>query len=208
MKYEDNMIAISELQPDYLGFIFYKKSSRFFDAQIPEIPKNIKKTGVFVNATQEEIIEKVIQYDLQAVQLHGSESPEFCSELKQKCYISTPLNVRVEIIKVFSIKDEFDFATLKPYEAFVDYFLFDTKGKSPGGNGVTFDWKVLENYTSEKPFFLSGGIGLETIPKLEAFLKSNASKYCYALDINSKFEIVPGLKNVEELRMFKEMIIN
>ncbi|QHI38725.1 N-(5'-phosphoribosyl)anthranilate isomerase [Kordia antarctica] len=204
MKYEDNMIAISELQPDYLGFIFYKKSLRFFDAHIPEIPKSIKKTGVFVNSSQEEIIEKVIQHDLLAVQLHGSESPEFCSELKD--YISTPLNVRVEIIKVFSIKDEFDFTTLKQFEAFVDYFLFDTKGRLPGGNGVTFDWKVLENYPSEKPFFLSGGIGLETIPKLEAFLNSKASKYCYALDINSKFEIAPGLKNVEELTTFKKAI--
>ncbi|XWK80528.1 phosphoribosylanthranilate isomerase [Kordia algicida OT-1] len=204
MKYEDNMKAVSELEPDYLGFIFYRKSSRFFDTVIPEIPKEINKTGVFVNASVEEIIKKVTLYDLQAVQLHGNESPEFCEELKKR--ILTPLNAQVEIIKVFSIKDEFNFDTLKPYEAVVDYFLFDTKGKLPGGNGVTFDWKVLENYPSKKPFFLSGGIGLETITKLTDFMKSKASKYCYALDVNSKFEIVPGLKNIEALKTFKETI--
>jgi len=217
MKYEDNMIAISELQPDYLGFIFYKKSTRFFDTSIPEIPKGIKKTGVFVNASQEEILNKVQVYDLQAVQLHGSESVKFCEELQEKLNSIADdemlnqvqhdnFNMYIEIIKVFSIKDEFDFTTLKPYEAFVDYFLFDTKGKLPGGNGVTFDWTVLENYPSKKPFFLSGGIGLETLPKLEEFLKSKASNYCYALDINSKFEIAPGLKNVEELERFKKVI--
>jgi phosphoribosylanthranilate isomerase len=166
-------------------------------------------------------------YDLQAVQLHGSESPEFCKELKEeliKCHIERSRDAHdeilnqvqhddfnmyiahIEIIKVFSIKDEFDFDTLKPFETVVDYFLFDTKGKLPGGNGVTFDWKVLENYTSKKPFFLSGGIGLETILKLEEFLKSNASNYCHALDINSKFEIVPGLKDIEKLTTFKKAI--
>ncbi|MGH1386215.1 phosphoribosylanthranilate isomerase [Kordia sp.] len=204
MKYEDNMKAVSELQPDYLGFIFYKKSSRFFNTVIPEIPKGIKKTGVFVNASIEDICKKIKLYDLQAVQLHGNESPEFCIELKKR--ISTPPNARVEIIKVFSIKNEFDFSTLKLYEHCVDYFLFDTKGKLPGGNGVTFDWTVLEDYPSTKPFFLSGGIGLETTQKLEAFLKSKASKYCYALDVNSKFEIVPGLKDIEKLTTFKKAI--
>ncbi|WP_298425370.1 phosphoribosylanthranilate isomerase [uncultured Kordia sp.] len=224
MKYEDNMMAVSNLQPDYLGFIFYEKSSRFFDTIIPEIPKGIKKTGVFVNASIEEILHKIKLYDLQTVQLHGNESPEFCQELKEKCHIKrsrdatdemlnqvqhddfNERNSSVEIIKVFSIKDEFDFDTLKLYESCVDYFLFDTKGKLPGGNGVTFDWKVLENYPSTKPFFLSGGISLETITKLNDFLKSKASNHCYALDVNSKFEIVPGLKNIEDLKSFKDVI--
>ncbi|WP_298519218.1 phosphoribosylanthranilate isomerase [uncultured Kordia sp.] len=205
MKYEDNMKAVSALQPDYLGFIFYRKSSRFFDTVIPEIPKGIKKTGVFVNASIEDIFKKIRLHDLQAVQLHGNESPEFCQELNRICHLE--FSHQIEIIKVFSIKDEFDFATLKPYESCVDYFLFDTKGKLPGGNGVTFDWTVLENYPSTTPFFLSGGIGLETITKLNDFMKSNASTYCYALDVNSKFEIVPGLKNIEALREFKENII-
>lgn len=206
MKYEDNMKAVSTLQPDYLGFIFYKKSSRFFDTVISGIPKEIKKTGVFVNTSIEDILKKVKLHGLQAIQLHGHENPEFCAELKNKCHIERSRNV--EIIKVFSIKDEFDFSVLEAYEKVVDYFLFDTKGKLPGGNGVTFDWTVLENYPSTKPFFLSGGIGLETITKLDDFMKSNASKYCYALDVNSKFEIVPGLKDIEQLKSFKEHILN
>lgn len=206
MKYEDNMKAVSELQPDYLGFIFYKKSSRFFDTVIPEVPKGIKKTGVFVNASIEDILKKVKLHGLQAIQLHGHENPEFCKELKEMCHIERSRDV--EIIKVFSIKDEFDFSVLEAHEETVDYFLFDTKGKLPGGNGVTFDWTVLENYPSKKPFFLSGGIGLETIPKLKEFLNSKASKYCHALDINSKFEIVPGLKDIEQLKSFKKHILN
>ncbi|KAB8152750.1 phosphoribosylanthranilate isomerase [Kordia sp. TARA_039_SRF] len=225
MKYEDNINAVSELQPDYLGFIFYRKSSRFFDSVIPKIPQDIKKTGVFVNSSLDDIMQKIQLHDLQAIQLHGNESFAFCKELKERCRIERSRNAHdemlnqvqhddfnlhvapIEIIKVFSIKDTFDFEVLKPYEPFVDYFLFDTKGKLPGGNGVTFDWKVLEHYPSTKPFFLSGGIGLETITKLNDFVKSNASTYCYALDVNSKFEIVPGLKNIEDLKVFKETII-
>lgn len=215
MKYEDNMKAVSALQPDYLGFIFYKKSSRFFDTIIPQIPEGIKKTGVFVNASIEDILHKIIVYNLQAVQLHGNESHHFCENLKELCQRKYETrsevemqvsNRAIEIIKVFSIKDEFNFDALKPYESFVDYFLFDTKGKLPGGNGVTFNWTVLENYPSTKPFFLSGGIGLETIPKLNDFMKSSASKYCYAIDVNSKFEIVPGLKDIEALKEFKNKI--
>ncbi|WP_430409720.1 phosphoribosylanthranilate isomerase [Kordia sp.] len=222
MKYEDNMIAISELQPDYLGFIFYQKSSRFFDTVIPEIPTGIKKTGVFVNASVDEILKKIKFYDLQAVQLHGSETVEFCEKLNTSIELSQNAdderlnqvqhdnfnlpNSHIEIIKVFSIKNEFDFSILEDFEEVVHYFLFDTKGKLPGGNGVTFDWTVLENYPSTKPFFLSGGIGLETITKLNDFMKSKASKYCYALDVNSKFEIVPGLKNIEALKEFKNNI--
>lgn len=204
MKYQDNMEAINTLQPDYMGFIFYKKSSRFFDGRIANISKTVKKTGVFVNASVEEIIEKIIQYDLQAIQLHGQESFEFCKVLKEKCHIEYSRDV--EIIKVFSIKDEFDFSVLTPFETIVDYYLFDTKGKLPGGNGFTFDWKVLEAYPSEKSFFLSGGIGLETTEKIKDFMQSPAAKYCYALDVNSKFEIVPGLKNVEQLKDFRKEI--
>ena len=224
MKYEDNIQAVSTLQPDYLGFIFYKKSSRYFNQVIPKIDQHIKKTGVFVNETLATIEKKVALHDLQAIQLHGSESVEFCKELKKTCHIERSRDAHdemlnqvqhdnsnlyvapIEIIKVFSIKDEFDFSTLKPYEPFVDYFLFDTKGKLPGGNGVTFDWKVLENYPSEKSFFLSGGIGLETVSKIKEFMQSNASKHCYALDVNSKFEIIPGMKHIEELKQFKEKI--
>jgi phosphoribosylanthranilate isomerase len=110
----------------------------------------------------------------------------------------------IEIIKVFSIKNEFNFDVLKPYEDVCDYYLFDTKGKFPGGNGYTFNWNVLNNYPSTKPYFLSGGIGINEIENIKAFQKSEASKYCYAIDVNSKFEIEPGLKNISILKEFKK----
>ena len=222
MKYQDNIKQVAALQPDYLGFIFYEKSARNFDLEyIPEIPKSIKKTGVFVDEDLEVVIEKIRLHDLQAVQLHGEESPEYCLRLKRHYeevnddvissnktnYIKSPHNKKLEIIKVFSIKDAFNFETLKPYEAVCDYFLFDTKGKLPGGNGYTFDWSVLSNYPSTKPFFLSGGIGLEEVDNLKEFIHSPASKCCYAIDVNSKFETEPGLKNIELLRKFKENVI-
>ncbi|MEL0457572.1 phosphoribosylanthranilate isomerase [Flavobacteriaceae bacterium SZ-1-7] len=199
MKYQDNIEQVAALQPDYLGFIFYEKSARHFELEnIPEISKFIKKVGVFVNASLDFIQEKIEKHNLNAVQLHGEESPEFCDALKNK---------NIEIIKVFSIKDEFNFEILKPYENVVDYFLFDTKGKLPGGNGYTFNWDVLMDYPSNKPFFLSGGIGIDEVEKIKAFKNSEASKYCYALDVNSKFEIEPGLKNIELLKEFKNKLI-
>ncbi|UOB16843.1 phosphoribosylanthranilate isomerase [Abyssalbus ytuae] len=197
MKYHDNINEVAALHPDYLGFIFYDKSPRFFTGEIPHLPKNIKKVGVFVDAPLNYIIEKVEKHKLDAVQLHGKESPEFCEQLKRP-----GRSQKIEIIKVFSIKDEFDFKTLEPYEEFTDYFLFDTKGKNPGGNGYTFNWKVLENYPSKKPFFLSGGIGTDETEAVLSFLKKLESRLCYAIDVNSKFETGPGLKNIEKLKKF------
>ncbi|MCG9790923.1 phosphoribosylanthranilate isomerase [Flavobacterium algicola] len=192
MKYPDNILQVGTLLPDYMGFIFWERSTRYFDGTIPDLPKSIKKTGVFVDETIDEIVRKVILYDLQAVQLHGNESVAFCIELKSK------LKNRTEIIKVFSILDDFNFEVLKPYESTCDYFLFDTKGKLPGGNGTTFDWKVLENYPSTKPFFLSGGIGSDEIEAVNEIMKTDLP--IYAIDVNSKFEIEAGLKNIEALQ--------
>ena len=195
MKYQDNIQEVATLQPDYLGFIFYEQSARHFDAhRIPEISNTIKKTGVFVDADLDFVIKKISKHNLKAVQLHGNEAPEYCKQLRGK---------NIEIIKVFSIKNEFDFSILKSYDDIVDYFLFDTKGKLPGGNGYVFDWTILNNYPSTTPFFLSGGIGLSQIDDINKFQKSEASKYCYALDVNSKFEIEPGFKNVKDLKKFK-----
>jgi phosphoribosylanthranilate isomerase len=192
MKYPKNILEVGALLPDYMGFIFWEKSARYFEGTIPELPKSIKKVGVFVNASLDEILEKIKTYDLQAVQLHGQESVEFCENLKK----NTPK--LIDIIKVFSILDTFDFAELKPFENICDFFLFDTKGKLPGGNGTTFDWKVLENYPSTKPFFLSGGIGIEELNSINEILKTNLP--VYAIDVNSKFEIEPGLKNIKLCR--------
>ncbi len=205
MKYKENIIEVAELQPDYMGFIFYDKSPRNFEGNILKLPMSIKKVGVFVNASLEEVIDKVNTHNLQAIQLHGEELPEFCDAVRRHLVpkiqgVSEPF---VEIIKVFSIKDKFDFAILKPYEAVCDYFLFDTKGKNPGGNGYMFNWSVLKNYPSTKPYFLSGGIGLEEMERLKSFIGSDASKYCQLIDVNSKFEIEAGLKNIDKLKILK-----
>lgn len=194
MKYQENIVEVAALQPDYLGFIFHKESPRNFEGFIPEIPDNIQKVGVFVDEKIEFISNQLEKHKLSVIQLHGHESPEICRILK---------STKAKIIKVFSIKDTFDFSVLTPYEDVCDYFLFDTKGKYAGGNGYTFKWSVLEQYPSEKPFFLSGGIGLDQIEDLKRFQKSKASKYCYAIDVNSKFEIEAGLKNCEEIEKFK-----
>lgn len=198
MKYVENIQEVAALQPDYLGFIFYEKSKRNFDGIIPKLPKSIKKTGVFVNACIDEVMNKVTQYDLQAIQLHGDESVELISKLKRE------INSGIEIIKVFGIKEEFDFDVLKPYEEVVDYFLFDTKGKERGGNGVVFDWKVLSDYPFSKPFFLSGGIGLQQLEKIQKIRKTDLP--IYALDVNSQFELDAGLKSVENIQRFKNEI--
>jgi phosphoribosylanthranilate isomerase len=195
MKYPENILEVGALLPDYMGFIFYDKSARYFTGTIPELIKTIKKTGVFVNETVENITDKIKEHNLQAVQLHGDEYVEYCEELKNK------INRKVEIIKVFSVGDDFDFEVLKPFENVCDYFLFDTKGKLPGGNGTTFDWKILKNYKSDKPFFLSGGIGIEEIAAIK-----NLKLPVYAIDVNSKFEIEPGLKNKNLLTNFKRKL--
>ena len=223
MKYKDNITDIATLDPDYLGFIFYDKSSRFFDGNIPKLPQSIKKVGVFVNATIEEIIQKTEKHDLNLVQLHGDESPEFCSKLREYLierrrnldpnYVSSCIESKsyeipayAGIVKVFSIKDHFNFDQLKPYESVCDYFLFDTKGQLPGGNGYTFNWEVLKNYPSTKPYFLSGGIGLEEVDNITKFLQRQESQYCHAIDVNSRFEIEAGLKNITLLKEFKHRI--
>lgn len=194
-----NTEEVAKLQPDYLGFIFWEPSARFFDTDLPQLPPTIRKVGVFVDAPGKEIIEKVEKYSLHAVQLHGKESPELCEELK-----STVPNL--ELIKVFSVKDTFDFSNLKPFETSCDYFMFDTKGDLPGGNSQTFDWSVLKNYPSKKPFFLSGGIGPKETQKVIDFFGSPASAHCHAIDVNSMFEVEPGLKDVEKLKEFKKIL--
>ncbi len=213
MKYKDNIQAVANLQPDYLGFIFYDQSARHFNTTIPELPKTIKKVGVFVNAKVDFIVDMISKHNLHAVQLHGNESPEYCDKLRKVCHAELvsesqlkPKNDVIEIIKVFSIKDEFNFKQLEAYEDVIDYFLFDTKGKLPGGNGFTFNWNVLKDYPSTKPYFLSGGIGINEVESVLAFLQKPESQYCYAIDVNSKFEIEPGLKNIAALEKFKTQV--
>lgn len=204
MKYAENMEYVALLEPDYLGFIFWEPSKRVFTGDLGTLPPTIKKVGVFVDTTIDEIILKVLEFDLQAVQLHGKESSQFCKDLKENLTIQQLDSL--EIIKVFSIKDNFDFSFLAEYDPFCDFYLFDTKGKLPGGNGYTFSWEILKYYPSTKPFFLSGGIGLEELDKLATFLLRPESQYCYAIDVNSKFEIEPGRKQIEKLKTFIQFL--
>lgn len=190
MKELDNILEIASLSPQYLGFIFAKRSPRYLEGTIPELPKSIQKVGVFVEESIEIILEIVKQHKLQAIQLHGNESVAFCQKLKER------LNANIQIIKVFSVGSEFDFDELTPFEEYCDYFLLDTKGKFPGGNGTQFNWQILENYRSEKPFFLSGGIGVEDVASIKKL--QNSKLPLYAIDCNSKLEISAGIKNKKQ----------
>lgn len=193
MREPENIVAIAALAPDYLGFIFWAPSSRYVNQSTPTLTEEIKKIGVFVDATLDYIETIIKEHQLQAVQLHGNETSAYCKQIQ---YLG------VEVIKAFSIQNDFDFSELKAYENSCDFFLFDTKGELPGGNGYCFDWSILKAYPSKKPFFLSGGIGIENVEDLQKLLKTNLP--IYAIDVNSKFESAPGIKKVNELRQFKK----
>jgi phosphoribosylanthranilate isomerase len=214
-----NITEVAVLEPDFLGFIFWEPSERYFQGSIPPLAVTTKKVGVFVDAPLEEVVQKVEQFSLQMVQLHGSESAQYCGMLQNALWASEikpelkygrkriwsdydELPTTTQLIKVFSVGVDFDFGVLQPYEAYCDFFMFDTKGELPGGNGFTFNWKLLEAYPSEKHFFLSGGIGPEDVGKLKDFVNSDASRYCYAIDVNSRFETAPGLKDTGKLKKF------
>ena len=200
MKYRDNILSVADLQPDYMGYIFYEGSKRHFDGDIPALNASIKKTGVFVNSSISEIISKVNKYDLKAVQLHGDETVSFCKELKEN------MGSANELIKAFSISEEFNFDALISYQEACDYYLYDTKGKDRGGNGSIFNWKLLNKFDHHKKFFLSGGIGIGELKMLSEFLQTEAGQYCYAIDLNSRFESEPGLKITEQLKAFFKQI--
>ena len=192
MRDDANIKELMALQPDYMGFNFFEKSKRDVQGQLNKdlllsFPQSIKKTGVFVNASTEFILEQVDTFGLDAVQLHGQETPEQAQEIKSK---------GLEIFKAFSVGETFDFSQLDSYKGKVDYFLFDTKGKEAGGNGFTFDWSILNDYDNEVPFLLSGGLDAENIEEVKKLNHLNI----YAVDVNSKFEIEPAFKNIELLK--------
>lgn len=193
LKHPKNITEIATMDIDYLGFIFYKQSPRYVGENISfdfmrSLPKRIKKTGVFVNETSYSIFNTIAHYNLDVVQLHGNESAEVCNELKPY----------VKVIKAFGIDEQFDFSELEKYIPYVDYFLFDTASKNHGGTGIAFNHQLLQDYQYNIPFFLSGGINdtmLKTIKQLNI-------KHLYALDINSKFELSPGIKDVQKINSF------
>ena len=196
MRDTENIQALATLEPDYMGFIFYKESKRYVAnlvaEKVQQLPAGIKATGVFVNADLQTIAEAVKEFSLSAIQLHGAETPELCESLK----IQFP---DIEVIKAFGIDEEFNFDLLHTYDNVVDYFLFDTKTPAHGGSGKSFNWEKLKQYHGEKPYFLSGGIGLEHLDDIKALNHSAL----YAIDINSKFELEPGLKDIVQIKTFK-----
>lgn len=181
---------IDKLGADYLGLIFYPKSPRNFSDASYAANTSASKVGVFVNESQDVIQEKVERFALDVIQLHGDESPEFCKSFQKN----------IKVWKAISIADESSFQSCEGYHGLVDAFVFDTKAKVRGGSGQKFDWSVLEHYQGETPFLLSGGISEEDA---EAILKINHTKLI-GLDINSKFEDAPGIKNEEKIKSFKK----
>ena len=190
MRDADNIRAVSELGIDWMGFIFWAPSSRYVSEKPTFLPTRQKRVGVFVDARIEEVKSKVDEYALDLIQLHGSESPAFCERLKA--------NSRQQLIKAFNIATQEDLQQTIPYEGLVDYFLFDTKAKMVGGNGTQFDWSVLSAYQGNTPFLLSGGIGPDDAEKVRNFHHPQLA----GIDLNSRFELSPALKDIEKLKQF------
>ena len=203
MRDAENISELIKLRPDYMGFIFYGKSKRFITT-FPKvkIPSQIKKVGVFVNEDIDKVIEIAKKNKLEAIQLHGNESPEYIYRLRHSELVSE--SHPIEIFKAFSVDDDFDFSKTEAYQEVCDYLLFDTKGTDYGGNGVKFNWKVLDNYKGELPYMLSGGITKNDSQAIVSFLRRQESKKCIGIDINSGFEIEPALKNIANIKEFKQ----
>lgn len=191
MRESANIEAVAELQPDFLGFIFHPSSARYAgDTLQPELlralPDSVRKIGVFIDASTPHILATLARFGLDGVQLHGHELPAQCVELRAS---------GVLVIKVFSVGATLDMEALQPYEGSCDYFLFDTKGPAPGGNGITFEWELLRAYNLTTPYLLAGGIGPEHAATLAALRLPGLA----GVDLNSRFETAPGQKDAARL---------
>ena len=188
LKDSQNILSIDALHPDLVGLIFHEGSPRFIGKNI--IPKTTtKKVGVFINSTIDSIIQQSDKYDLSYIQLHGNENISMVKELYNKGY---------KIIKSFSIGETIDNSIMQSFSPFCEYFLFDTKGENAGGNGLKFNWQLLDDYKLKTPFLLSGGISGEDIEEIKK-IKHTAFA---GIDINSRFEISAGIKNIELIKNF------
>ena len=192
MRDAENIREVEALGIDLMGFIFWPKSSRYVSERPNYMPTKCKRVGVFVDEDIKTIKKIADEYALDYIQLHGSESPE------QISHLLTFSPSHLHIIKAFNIATKEDLEATKSYEGIVDYFLFDTKGPSVGGNGAKFDWTVLADYVGETPFLLSGGIGPDDAEHIHAIHHPR----CIGIDLNSRFETVPAIKNVAALRRF------
>jgi phosphoribosylanthranilate isomerase len=196
MRQPENILDVTALHPDYVGFIFFTKSPRDVgnEFEMPvEFPADIKRVGVFVNETTEVMLKQVKRLKLDYLQLHGSECAAQCEALRKQ---------GIGVIKVFSVDDDFDFALTGPYKRVVDFFLFDTKGKFHGGNAQTFNWDVLKAYDQEVPFFLSGGLNPENVKELRKVAGMNI----HALDVNSGVETSAGVKDIVKVNKIIKLL--
>jgi len=171
---------------DYIGFIFYPKSSRYI-TEVPKLDGKFKRVGVFVNEELETIQAKINGYTIDVLQLHGNESVSEVKQLKEV--------IQKPIFKAFGIDERFDFKICTSYEPYVDAFLFDTKTEKYGGSGKQFDWSILQNYKAEKPFVLSGGLDEKALNEL----KNYSFPKMVGVDLNSKFELSPGQKDTKRI---------
>jgi phosphoribosylanthranilate isomerase len=217
MRDAENIRALEEqAKPDLMGFICWEHSPRYVN-EVPAYLPKCSRVGVFVNPTLDYILECSKAFGFSYIQLHGNESPDFCQEVRQ--------HTGLPVIKAFSIQNLTEGLEASPlrggligsYEGLADLFLFDTKGKSVGGNGEKFDWSVLESYHGTTPFLLSGGIGPEDVERLKEFFAKHrrnfagdapAAPKCIGIDINSRFELTPGIKDVASVARFMSRLSN
>ena len=202
MREADNIREVEQLSTincqlsiNWMGFIFWPRSSRYVSEKPDYLPISCKRVGVFVDEDIEQVKRTADEYQLDMIQLHGHERPDYIRQLNGR-----------KVIKAFNIATKEDLEATKTYEGIVDYFLFDTKGPSVGGNGAKFDWTVLADYVGETPFLLSGGIGPDDAQVLTSHLSPLTSKKCVGIDLNSRFEITPGLKDINKLKEFIKAI--
>lgn len=216
MRDADNVRAVAALDIDFLGFIFYPKSPRYAQKAVPEtelmtntatasrrndmVMRKPQRVGVFVDETPQTIIAHIHNDQLDYVQLHGHELPEMIDHLKRA--VISDNHHSLKVIKAFSISKPDDLLQTKAYEGIADLFLFDTPTESYGGSGKKFDWQMLQAYDGHTPFLLSGGIGPEDIDRIRTF----EHPQCIGIDLNSRFETAPGIKDVEALRRFTEKL--
>ena len=203
MREAANIREIEALGIDWLGLIFWPKSSRYVSERPDYLPRNAKRVGVFVNEMPDKIVSISRLYGLDYIQLHGQESISDINRLRQAIADQGSATIPPQLIKAFNIATVDDLKATKPYEGIADYFLFDTKGPSVGGNGTQFDWEVLNAYQGRTPFLLSGGIGPDDAERIQAFHHPQ----CIGIDLNSRFELSPGLKDVQKLKTFLQKII-
>ena len=160
------------------------------------LPKHCKRVGVFVNATHEEIRQRQESFGLEIIQLHGDETPDYCQALR------TLLPEGTQLIKMIQIASSKDLECIAAYKGIVDYFLFETKCQGYGGSGQQFDWKILHHYNGQTPFLLTGGIGPEDAERIKALNSQLSTLNCIGIDLNSRFETSPALKDAKLIKEF------